>query len=175
VEIHRRFVPGFEKASAVHCRMTSFCNVQRMVFHHPAPISRQSTLLPECLGRYDRGPDGMAAWRQEGAGTLCWPGTVSATGQIHVEFHRTSSYLCSKIPSRIRSGFCTVKFQITAAPAAAANASESARRAHSCRAARQTCRRERLASPVLRTCLIATTRYGKSRNPPPQSSQHDCS
>ena len=35
--------------------------------------------------------------------------------------------------------------------------------------------RARWASFVLRTCLIATTRYGRSRNQPLQNSQHGCS
>jgi len=38
----------------------------------------------------------------------------------------------------------------------------------------QTCWRARWVSPVLRTCLIATTRYGRSRNQPLTNSQHGC-
>jgi len=44
VEIHCRFVPGFEKSSTVHCRMRE--SDVKMVFQHPAPSSRQSVLLP---------------------------------------------------------------------------------------------------------------------------------
>jgi len=39
----------------------------------------------------------------------------------------------------------------------------------------QTYRRAQWAFPVLRTCLIVTTRYGRSRNQPLPNSQHDCS
>jgi hypothetical protein len=121
----------------------------------------------------------VAAWRQEGAGHTDGKGVLCAGQALclpRVRFTLNSTvHLRSKILRRIRSGLCTGKFQITAAPAATANASEASRRAHSCHAARQTCWREQLASPVLRTCLITTTRYGKSRNPPPPSSQHGCS
>jgi len=39
----------------------------------------------------------------------------------------------------------------------------------------QTCWRARWASPVLRTCLIPTTWYGRSRNQPLPNRQHGCS
>jgi len=34
------------------------------------PSSRQYTLFPECVVRYNRDPDGVAAWRQAGAGHM---------------------------------------------------------------------------------------------------------
>jgi len=39
----------------------------------------------------------------------------------------------------------------------------------------QTCWRARWTSLVLRTCLIVTTQYGRSRNQTMPNSQHDCS
>jgi len=81
-----------------------------MVFHHLAPSSSQSDLLPECLGRYDKGPDGVADWQQEGAGhtkgkdLLC---AGSALCPPRVRFMSTSTvHLRSKILRRIRSGLC---------------------------------------------------------------------
>ena len=45
------------------------------------------------------------------------------------------------------------------------HAINAARHACMSRVVRQTCQCARLASPVLRTCPITTTRYGRSRNP----------